>query len=151
MEISDKGLNLIQNFEGFAERIYKCPADYWTIGFGHRVLSTEMDLYKNKVLSVPEALNLLQIDLKACYSAISKLVLVPLAQGQFDALCSFIFNEGEGKFLNSTMHKMLNRGNYAGASLEFPKWVYARDKTGKKVVLQGLVKRRLAEQRLFNG
>lgn len=139
-QISDKGLNLIKQFEGFKGTVYKDVAGYPTIGYGHKL--TPGDTLAT--LTESDAEHLLESDLKACYSAISNLVLVPLAQGQFDALCSFIFNLGSTRFFNSTMRKMLNRGNYAGAALEFPKWVYAN-----RVKQSGLVKRRAAEQALF--
>ena len=35
MKISDKGLNLIEKFEGFEPRSYLCPANVLTIGYGH--------------------------------------------------------------------------------------------------------------------
>lgn len=142
MRISDKGLKLIKDFEGLNLKRYLCPAGLPTIGFGH--LLTEED--GNLTYITPEkADQLLEDDLKACYSAISALVSTPLAQGQFDALVSFIFNLGAGRFENSTLRKMINRGNYAGASLEFGKWVFSNKK-----VVKGLVRRRKAEQDLFN-
>lgn len=144
MLVSNKGLELIKSYEGYSPTVYVCPAGYPTIGYGHRVLDHEQALYRNVSLSVTQAEELLQRDLEPVYRAIKEMVLVPLAQGQFDALASFIFNLGATRFFNSTLRKLINRGNYAGASLEFPKWVYANRK-----VLQGLVKRRNAEQALF--
>ena len=35
MKISDNGLSLIKKFEGLELKAYKCPADVWTIGYGH--------------------------------------------------------------------------------------------------------------------
>lgn len=141
MQISERGLKLIKEHEGLSLKRYICPAGKPTIGYGHLITPEDGNL----ALITPEkAEELLKSDLNACYSAISAMVATPLAQGQFDALVSFIFNLGAGKFQTSTLRKLINRGNYAGAALEFPKWVYANKK-----VLPGLVKRRKAEQALF--
>jgi lysozyme len=72
-------------------------------------------------------------------------VKVPLKQGQYDALVSFTYNEGAGKFQSSTLLKMLNAGNYAGAAGQFGAWVY-----GGGVELPGLVIRRQAEAAIFD-
>ena len=36
--ITDEGLDLIKRFEGFAPKIYLCPAAWPTIGYGHVVV-----------------------------------------------------------------------------------------------------------------
>lgn len=71
-------------------------------------------------------------------------VKVPLSQGQFDALTSFTFNLGAGALASSTLLKKLNAGDCAGAQKEFGRWVHAGGE-----VLQGLVRRRAAEAKLF--
>ena len=35
MKTSQKGIDLIKNFEGCRLDAYKCPAGVWTIGYGH--------------------------------------------------------------------------------------------------------------------
>ena len=35
MEISERGLALIKEHEGYRDTAYRCPAGEWTIGFGH--------------------------------------------------------------------------------------------------------------------
>jgi len=35
MKVSDKGLALIEKYEGFSAVPYLCPANKWTIGFGN--------------------------------------------------------------------------------------------------------------------
>ncbi|MCY1305462.1 Lysozyme RrrD [compost metagenome] len=69
---------------------------------------------------------------------------VPLSQGQFDALASFVFNLGSGNLQCSTLLRKLNAKDYAGAADEFPRW----NKAGGKV-LAGLTRRRAAERALF--
>jgi lysozyme len=57
----------------------------------------------------------------------------------------FVFNLGAGNFQSSTLLKLLNSGDYQGASGQFPLWNHAGG-----VVVAGLTARRLAEQTLFN-
>ena len=67
-----------------------------------------------------------------------------LNANQYSALVSFTFNLGCGNLQSSTLLRLLNAGDTAGAANEFPKWVY-----GGGVVLPGLVRRREAERQLF--
>jgi lysozyme len=77
-------------------------------------------------------------------AGVKRLVKVPLAQGQFDALVSFSFNVGLGALGSSTLLRKLNAGDYRGAAAEFPRW----NKAGGKVY-EGLTRRRAAERSLF--
>jgi lysozyme len=87
---------------------------------------------------------LLLQDVAYAEHAVEHLVTVPLSQGQYDALCSFVYHEGAGRLKASTLLKMLNAGNYAGAAGQFGAWVY-----GAGVKLAGLVMRREAEHQMF--
>lgn len=137
--ISKNGLELIKRWEGCRTNAYLCPANVWTIGYGHTKTAKP-----GMMISHTQADNLLLEDLKRFEEAVRRLVSVPLNQNQFDALVSFTFNVGEGAFQQSTLLKLLNSGNYSAASFQFGKWVYA----GKKV-LPGLVARREDEYQLF--
>ncbi|PRP70248.1 muraminidase, partial [Chromobacterium amazonense] len=88
----------------------------------------------------------LQQDLAKFEVGVSRLVKVQLRQNQFDALVSFSYNLGLGSLQNSTLLRLLNQGDYAGAAGQFILW----DKAGGKV-LPGLQRRRAAEQALFKG
>ncbi len=50
----------------------------------------------------------LREDLGVTENAVRQLVDVPLSQGQFDALVSFVFNVGRSAFSNSTLLRLLN-------------------------------------------
>ena len=69
---------------------------------------------------------------------------VPLTQNEFDTLADFAFNAGCGAFAGSTMLKLLNAGNYAGAAGQFELWDHAAGK-----VVAGLLRRRDAEEAEF--
>jgi len=140
MNISQKGIDLIKNFEGCRLTAYRCPANILTIGYGH----TGSDVSTGQKITQEQAEKLLKSDLLVHCNNVSRLVKVPLTQNQFDALVSFEFNVGYGNFASSTMLKLLNQKKYREAAAQFDRWVYANRK-----VLAGLVKRRAAEKTLF--
>lgn len=154
METSQRGIDLIKRYEGLVTHSYLCPANKLTIGVGH----TGPDVTKDMVITEKEAENLLKKDLRKFESKLNYALEhdnVNLNQNQFDACISFIFNKGFSAFIFSTLYKKLKQGDYAGASAEFPKWVYITKtdpETGErfKVKLKGLEQRRKSEQELFN-
>jgi len=139
MKIGIKGLNLIKEFEGFREDAYKCPADVWTIGYGHT-----NDVQEGDVVNLSGAEILLIEDLDWAEEVVNQFVEVELNQNEFDALVSFVFNVGSGNFQKSTLLKRLNNGGYYSVPTELKGW----NKGGGKV-LPGLVRRREAEGKLF--
>ena len=139
MNISKKGIDLIKRFEGCRLKAYRCPAGVWTIGYGHT-----NNVRPDDIITQNDAEELLKRDLKVHEDNVKRVVKIALTQNQFDALVSFEYNVGYGAFANSTLLKLLNAGNYNGASKQFERWVYAGDR-----VLEGLVKRRKEEKGLF--
>ena len=91
-----------------------------------------------------EAEALLRRDVTLAERAVLRLITVPLADGQFDALVSFTFNLGGRALEGSTLLRLLNAGSRWAAADEFPKWILAGGK-----ILPGLVTRRAAERALF--
>jgi lysozyme len=142
MQISPKGIEKIKGYEGLSLTAYPDPGTGgrpWTIGHGHT-----LGVQKGDVITREQAEKFLHEDLAPVYLTIESNVKVPLTQGQFDALCSFIFNVGSGNFVKSTLLKKLNAGDTAGAAAEFVRW----NRAGGKV-LTGLTRRREAERELF--
>lgn len=139
MKTSSKGINLIKEFEGLELEAYLCPANVWTIGYGHTKTVT-----KGMVISEEGAEELLKQDLRHYENGINKHVKVELNQNQFDALVSFSYNLGVFALRTSTLLRVLNEGDYEEAANQFGRWVRANGK-----VLNGLVRRREAERSLF--
>lgn len=136
---------MIKHHEGVRLDPYQCPAGLWTVGVGH-LIGNGKSLPEdwNKKFTMKEVDNILADDLIRFENGINRLTSVSLTQGQFDALVSFSFNVGLGNYQASTLRAKLNRGDYEGASNEFPKW-----RRGGGRVLPGLVKRRADERNLF--
>ena len=141
MEVSGKGLKLIKVSEGLRLAPYLCPANVPTIGYGATGHNITL---KMSPITESEASVLLLDELAWVYKIIRSRIRVELSQGQFDALCSLIFNIGSGNFISSTLRSKLNRGDYYGASMEFWKW-----RRGGGKILPGLVARRECERLLF--
>ena len=139
MKISNDGLKLIKRYEGLKLNAYKCPANVWTIGYGHTYQVRSGDKITESV-----ATEYLKNDVRHAQNAIDRYVKVSISQYQFDALVSFIYNVGAGAFKKSTLLKMLNKRNYEGASNQFKRW----NKAGGRV-LKGLSRRRADEAELF--
>lgn len=146
MKISNNGLDLIKEFEGFSSTPYLCPAKIPTIGYGSTYYEdgTKVTL-KDKPITEQRATELLEFIANKTFSEnINKVVKVPLNQNQFDALVSFAYNIGNKNFNWSTLLKKLNLSDYIGASQEFGRWNQANGK-----ILNGLVLRRQKEKELF--
>ena len=141
MNISKEGLSLIKKFEGCELEAYLCPAGVWTIGYGHT-----KDVKEGDKINRDEADYLLQEEMIEYESYINDFVEVPLEQNQFDALCSWVYNLGPTNLKNSTMLRVLNEEKYADVPQEIKRW----NKAGGEV-LDGLIKRREAEAKMFAG
>ena len=141
MNISQTGLALIKQFEGFSPVVYRCPAGIPTIGYGHVV--REVSRYAQPI-DEARAMQLLMADAAIAADAVMRLISVVLTQPQFDALVSFTFNMGAGKLQASGLRRKVNRGEHASVPAELMRWVYADGK-----ILPGLVKRRAAEGALY--
>jgi lysozyme len=145
MQISENGVNLVKHFEGFQATAYLCPANVPTIGYGHTKSVMRSDVGK-ETITEPTALEMLAEDLAEFAQQVDAAVKVPLNQDQFDALCSFTYNLGAQTLRSSTLLSRLNSGAYDAVPDQLMRWTHGGGK-----VLQGLVRRRTAEAKLWNG
>jgi len=138
--ISWNGIGIIKRHEGLRLKAYLCPANVWTIGYGHTG-----DVKPDQIITQSQADDLLVQDLMRFNKGVNELVKKEITQNQFDSLVSFSFNVGLGALGKSTLLKKVNR-NPKDETIrdEFHKWVNAG---GKR--LAGLVKRREEEANLY--
>ena len=135
--INKSGLNLIKKYEGCKLTSYICPAGVLTIGYGH----TGKDVKPNQTITKKKAINLLKKDLARFERHVQSYnYIYEWTDNEFSALVSFAFNIGNIDQL--TAYGTRTRSQIRSAML---KYVKANGKT-----LQGLVKRRKAELKLFN-
>ncbi len=136
---SRAGLGLVKTFEGCKLTAYLCPAGVPTIGYGR---TTGVKLGQKITQAQADAWVVSEYD--EFEAKVRRIVTVPLTDNQLGALTSFAYNLGTGALASSTLLRLLNAGDYAGAAAQFGRW----NKAGSKV-LAGLTKRRTAEAALF--
>jgi lysozyme len=139
MKTSDRGLELIKRFEGFASKAYLCPAGIWTIGYGHT-----KGVKPGDTCTEEQATQWLREDVEEAEAVVRSSTKLALHQSEFDALVSFVFNVGGGAYQRSTLLRKLRYGDLSGAAQQFSRWTRGGGK-----VLPGLVKRRAAERAMF--
>lgn len=141
--ITQEGLNLIKRFEGFEPEIYLDAAGLPTIGYGHLIRKGEHKMFENGISEAAGEALLIK-DVLLAEQAVCRLINVPLTDGQFDALVSFIFNLGSAALQRSTLRRKVNREEHDEVPEQLMRWVWAG---GRK--LRGLVRRRDAEAELY--
>jgi lysozyme len=144
MNISEEGLSLIKSSE--AENGIPSLDAYqdegygvWTIGFGHI-----RGVKQGDICTPEQAEQWLAEDLIAVEKCIVNTVRGTLTQGQYDALCSFVFNLGCSALRNSMLLRLLNEGDDAGAAEQFARWNHSGGKVDPI-----LIARRKKETEMF--
>ena len=142
MKLSQRGIDLIKQFEGYSSKAYPDPATGgapWTIGYG-----TTKGVKPGMVITAQQAEKMLRDDVAKFESGVSSLITAPTTQGQFDAMVSLAYNIGLGSFGKSTLLKKHNARCYTCAADQFRVWNRANGK-----VMNGLTKRRAAERQVY--
>jgi lysozyme len=147
MRVSQAGINLIKEFEGFVGHPYQDMVGVWTIGYGH----TEGVTRRSPHISEHQASQLLERDLNSKYAAAVNRLGVALNQNEFDALVCFVYNLGTG---------IIGPDHTIGKDLRKPKAGHGvwRNQVADDILLYdhagshrvpGLTRRRQAERELF--
>ena len=137
MKTSQRGINLIKQFEGVSLTAYKCPAGVYTIGYGHT-----RGVKRGMKITEEEASAYLTADLLNSEKAVERYDSVyHWNQNEFDALVSFTFNCGAANLRSLLRNGRRNRSQIAETLPLYRK-------AGGKV-LKGLERRRAAEKALF--
>ncbi|MGL4412108.1 MAG: lysozyme [Bacteroidales bacterium] len=142
IRVSDRGVSLIKEYEGFSAKPYVCSGGKRTIGYGHTGRGAQE---LGASITEPAALILLRIDIQKVEIELNSLIRPPMRQGQVDALISLAFNIGCEALRRSTLLRKLN-DNPDDPTLadEFRRWHFSNG-----VSLKGLKRRREAEIALF--
>lgn len=138
MKISENGLKLIIDFEGFCPKATKVvkTEKYYTIGYGHY----GKDVDEKQTITKEEALLLLKKDMKRFEAKVMKYNnCYNFTQNEFDALVSFAYNVGN-------IDQLTAKGTRTKKEIADAMLLYI--KSGGNV-LDGLRKRRTKERELF--
>lgn len=146
MQLSRRGELSIKGWEKCRLTAYPDSRGIWTIGWGH----TGPEVREGLTWTQMQADVAFLRDSEWAVKAVNDMVMVPLTQAQFDALVSLVYNIGAPAFFGSTLLKHLNRGEYLDARNQFLVW-NKETVNGKKRTSKGLVARRGAEARMFDG
>lgn len=132
--------SLIEKYEGYKAEPYLCPAGKATIGFGTTFYEdgTPVKL-SDKPISIARARELVKW---YCENKI-QYPRDDINENQKSALCSLIYNIGQGAFNRSKCKKAIEAGDWQTAYKEWD-WVTANGR-----IMPGLVLRRQEEKRLF--
>jgi lysozyme len=167
LTINEIGYNLIKHYESLHDgdlsqiglQPKMCPAGVWTIGWGHAVVykgrllkgeqNKKLALSLYPKLSEEESGKLLVEDAQLREKQVNDLRL-KLEQYEFDALVSFVFNEGIGNLKSSTLlRRIIARKNNEHVTDDMIREAFGRFKYASGIVLPGLVFRRQSEAELF--
>ena len=149
MQINEEGLKLIKQFEGCALKAYKCPANVWTIGYGHTGMVDGKPICQGMVITQAKAEQLLKEDMDSNNKYVKAVenLKVPMNENQYSALISFAYNLGAGIFTGSLL-KAIKKQDWEDVARQMKLYNKARV-NGKLTVLKGLDRRRKAEAELL--
>lgn len=143
MVISEKGIDLIKEFEGFRANAYQDVVGVWTIGYGSTRVNG-VPVKKGDVITKEDAEAELRKVAQNFFDQVVKYLPNDLSQNKIDAIASFIYNVGVGAFKKSTLLKCIQSNDEVCAGQQFIRW----NKAGGKII-PGLTRRRAAERELF--
>lgn len=156
MKISEQGIAFIKKVEGFEPKAKKDIGGLPTIGYGTTYyMNGKKVQLTDKPLTPAEADKILRDVLaRDCERYVNEYITSKINQNQYDALVSFVYNEGNKSLRISTLRLRVNRNpNDPTIKDAFLMWVkYTVPGTNIKLTSKGLVNRRKYEIDLyFNG
>lgn len=148
--MTERGKNLIKQFEGCSLVAYLCPSKKWTIGYGNTFYADGTPVKEGDKIDQATANQLFEIIVndfeKQVRLVLGETLCATLPKESIDALISFAYNCGVGALSKSTLLKKVraNKNDLVGIKGEFAKWNKSNGK-----VLAGLTRRRNAETELY--
>ncbi|MEE3417184.1 MAG: RHS repeat-associated core domain-containing protein, partial [Prevotella sp.] len=146
LHTSAKGVEFVKDREGLTGKengyVYDDPKGFATFGVGHLLhrsgyTRSDVNYWTNRLKGNRNLINdVLKQDLKSTEATVKRLVKVPLAQNEFDAIVSFTFNVGPKGLQKSQFLKSLNKGVYNGnLMLRYLRPRKLKDRREKEVAL----------------
>lgn len=145
--MSSRGLERIREHEAFVSKTYDDGVGNKTIGYGHMLRPGESLADE---ISEAQARELFAKDVARIVNPALGRINARLTQNQIDALGSFIYNVGPGNFTRSVLPE-LNAGDHKAVIAAMREYVKGRNqRTGERVALRGLIRRRGEEVALYS-
>lgn len=145
---------LAAQFEGYSAKVYKDPAGIPTYCYGETQL---LGRDPSRIYAKTECMALLRERMRRDYAPrllqCVPVFIDPLYRYNFGALLDASYNAGWAAACKSRMADSFRAGQMWQACASFSGWyVTARDRrTGQRILLKGLVRRRQAEARVCTG
>lgn len=149
MNTGANGIYVMHHYEQCRLKAYKpVPTDPWTCGWGCTGKDSEGNVIDEHTEWTQEkADHEFEWRLAREFEpGVEAMVTGGASQAQFDALVAFAFNVGIGNLKTSTLLRLHNAGDVAGAAAQFARW----NKSAGQV-LKGLSRRRAAEAAVYRG
>lgn len=144
--ISQRGLNLLSQFEGLRLKPYLCPAGVPTISIGCTYYPNGQKVkLSDPEITKEQAYDIFRNVIKHYEQSVDSFCRDDINQNQFDALVSLCYNIGAGALKNSTLLKKVN----ADPNNKFIRDSFLVFNKSKGKVLPGLTNRRNAEADLY--
>lgn len=137
--LTEQVLDHIKKREGLRLAPYKCPANQWTIGYGHRLKKNEPHITIDSAF----AETLLRYDFQIRYDMTD----TNLAHNKRLALAHFIFAVGSGTYNKSKINQLIKNNEFIG--WELIKYIHYKNNKGIYVKSENLKKSRMFELNLF--
>lgn len=142
-QISQSGLDELKRLEGWRSRAYRDSRGIWTIGYGHKLILGD-GLTPSSIITPDQGEVILLRDVQTAVNAVRRAIKRPATQNQFNAMVLMAYNIGAGGFAGSTVARLFNLGDIAGAVLAWTRnWTTAGNNP------TALLSRRVAERNIF--
>lgn len=143
MNVSERGIDFIKQWEKLALHPYKDIGGVWTWGYGHAQKHGEP---VPGSITEDEANSILEEDLTDAVRGVNSIIPEDTNQNKFDALTSLLFNVGIGNIKQPPHHTLdaIQQGDWDQVANLLPGWCHDSGKVSK-----GLYNRRMAERELL--
>ncbi len=156
--LSDKGQALLKEIEGglrlkpYSDQTgddITAWSGYATIGYGHLILATEWNTYKDGI-TASDADKLFAKNLALYEAAVRSGIKVNLKQNQFDALVIFAYNSGANGFAKTVVATLINNPKAVTGYKDLEAAWKASFVTSHGKPMAGLVNRRKCEWNVYS-
>lgn len=155
MQLSARGMALLNEFEGFRSKPYRDSVGKPTIGWGTTYYPDGREVTMNdKPVTRTEAARIKQVVLNQDFSPAVNMMFADeiergeITQNMFDALICLVYNIGVAGLKASSIYRNIKAGRYSAAADSF--LLYNKGRIdGRLEYIEGLAIRRAKEKALF--